>query len=153
MTIADILRSMTGVWHGNYTVLGPDRVPIERFTSQQEGRMEGTDWTEKVTYFKESADPVTRHYRAIVDGDDARFVDDEMWGTTVRAGDVGILFTFGWKARPRERIAELSMPRGDCRTRLWQHFEDERLVRLTVIEERREPGREPERWYIPPGKD
>jgi len=39
------------------------------------------------------------------------------------------------------------MPRGDYRTRLWEHFEDDPLVRLTVIEERREPGREPDRWF------
>ena len=39
------------------------------------------------------------------------------------------------------------MPRGDYRTRLWEHFEDERLVRLTVIEEHREFGKEPERWF------
>lgn len=35
------------------------------------------------------------------------------------------------------------MPRGDYRTRLSEHFEDDRLVRLTVIEERREP----DRWF------
>ena len=150
MTIADILRSMTGVWHGTYTVLGPDRTPIERFESQQQGRMEGTDWTEKVIYFKGPGRTETRHYRAIVDGDAVEFVDDELWGSTARAGDVAIVFTFGWKSRPRERIVEISMPRGDYRTRLWEHFEDDRLVRLTVIEEHREPGREPERWYEPP---
>lgn len=153
MTIADILRRMTGVWHGTYTVLDSDGKLIERFMSQQEGRMEGTNWTEKVTYFKGSADPVTRHYRAIVEGDDTCFVDQEMWGRTVRAGEVGLLFTFGWNARPRERVVELSMPRGDYRTRLWQHFEDERLVRLTLINEQREPGREPERWYTPLDKE
>lgn len=147
MTIADILRSMTGVWHGTYTVLGPDRVPIERFKSRQEGRMEGTDWTEKVTYFRGPEGVETRHYRAIVDGDRTEFVDDELWGVTNRAGDDAIVFTFGWKSRPRERIVEVSMPRGDYRTRLWQHFEDDRLARLTIIEEQREPGAEPERWY------
>jgi hypothetical protein len=149
MTIADILRSMSGVWHGTYTVLGPDRVPIERFSSQQEGRMEGTDWTEKVVYLKGPGQAETRYFHAIVDGDAVEFVDEEMWGSTVRAGDLAIVFTFGWKERPGERIVEVSMPNGDYRTRLWQHFQDDRLVRLTVIEEQRERGREPERWYQP----
>ena len=63
---------------------------------------------------------------------------------------VAIVFTFGWKSRPNERIVEISMPRGDYRTRLWEHFEGDQLVKLTVIEERREPGREPERWFKGP---
>jgi hypothetical protein len=37
-------------------------------------------------------------------------------------------------------MVEVSMPRGDCRARLRQQFEDDRLVRLTIIEE-------PERWW------
>lgn len=147
MTIADILRSMTGVWHGTYSVLGPDGAPIERFASRQEGLMEGTDWTEKVTYLKGPGRTEVRHFHAIVDGDNAEFVDEDLWGSTARAGDVAIVFTFGRKSQPRERIVEVSMPKGDYRTRLWQHFHDDRLVRLTVIEEQREPGREPERWY------
>jgi Domain of unknown function (DUF3598) len=44
-------------------------------------------------------------------------------------------------------MVEVSMPRGDCRARLRQQFEDDRLVRLTIIEEQREPGTEPERWW------
>ncbi|MGI5270046.1 hypothetical protein ACQEUU_12910 [Nonomuraea sp. CA-218870] len=79
------------------------------------------------------------------------FVDAEMWGTTSRAGDQAIVFTFGWNDRPQERIVEMSMPTAGYRTRLWQHFEDGRLSRLTVIEERRVPGAEPERWYVPVG--
>ena len=147
MTIQDILRSMHGVWHGTYTVMNPDGTVLEHFTSQQEGRIEGTDWTEKVIYRKPGRAEETRHFRAIVHGDQVQFIDDELWGDTVRAGAVGIVFTFGWKSRPKERIVEISMPKGDYRTRLWEHFEDDRLVRLTVIEEHREPGREPERWF------
>lgn len=146
MTIQDILRSMHGVWHGTYTVMKPDGTVLEHFESQQEGRMEGTDWTEKVIYRKGPKDEV-RHYHAIVDGDQVQFIDEELWGETARAGSVAIVFTFGWKSRPGERIVEISMPRGDHRTRLWEHFEGEKLVRLTVIQEQREPGREPERWF------
>ncbi|MFO1207435.1 MAG: DUF3598 family protein [Burkholderiales bacterium] len=150
MTIADILRSMYGVWHGTYTVMAPDGSRIEHFASQQEGRMEGTDWTEKVIYRKGDGKTETSYFHAVVDGDAVTFDNDTMWGSTCRAGNVAIVFTFGWKDRPRERIVEVSMPKGDYRTRLWQHFEDDRLTRLTVIEERREPGREPERWYRGP---
>lgn len=150
MTIQQILRGMHGVWHGTYTVMKPDGTVIERFASQQEGRMEGTDWTERVIYRKPGHPDEVRHFHAIVDGDRAAFVDDELWGETERAGSVAIVFTFGWKSRPAERIVEISMPRGDYRTRLWEHFENDVLVRLTVIEERREPGREPERWFTAP---
>ena len=67
MTIQSILRSMHGVWHGTYTVMKPDGTLIERFESQQEGRMEGTDWTEKVIYRKAGKPGGTRHFHAIVD--------------------------------------------------------------------------------------
>jgi len=147
MTIQELLRSMHGVWHGTYTTMAPDGTVIEHFASRQEGRMEGTDWTEKVVYIKPGDRVETRHFHAVVSGDDVSFIDDDLWGETVRAGDVAIVFTFGWKTRPQERIVEISMPRGDYRTRLWEHFEDGRLVRLTVVEEHREVGREPERWF------
>ena len=150
MTIQDILRSMHGVWHGTYTVMTPDGRVLDRFASQQEGRMEGNDWTEKVIYRRSNAEDEIRYFHAIVNGDAVSFVNDELWGETTRAGDIAIVFTFGWKSRPAERIVEISMPKGDYRTRLWEHFEQDRLVRLTAIEERREPGREPERWFTLP---
>ncbi|MGW5158193.1 DUF3598 family protein [Nonomuraea wenchangensis] len=149
MSIADILRDMSGVWEGTYTVLDATGALVERFPSRQEGRMEGTDWTEKVVYLRAGQEPAVRHYRAVVDGDAVEFVDTEMWGTTSRAGEQAIVFTFGWNHRPQERIVEMSMPQGDYRTRLWQHFEGGSLTRLTLIEERRVPGAEPERWYTP----
>ncbi len=149
MTIADILKGMHGVWNGTYTILEPGGTLIEQFPSRQEGRMEGTDWTEKVVYLKEGAEPHVMNFHAIVDGDSVQFQDTRMWGSTVRAGDQGILFTFGWHDRPQERIVELSRRSGERRTRLWQHFEDDRLVRLTVIDEERVPGAEPERWFTP----
>lgn len=147
MTIAEILAGMTGVWQGSYTVLRPDGTLIERFASSQEGLLDGPDWTEKVTYLKDGG-PVVQHFHAVVDGDDVSFGNDEIWGETARAGNM-IVFTFGWTARPGERIVECSRPDGDYRTRLWQHFENGRLSKLTLIEERRDPDQQPERWYQP----
>ena len=86
MTIQQILRSMHGVWHGTYTIMKPDGTLIERYASQQEGRMEGKDWTEKVIYRRPGRDEEVRHFHAIVDGDATRFIDDELWGETERAG-------------------------------------------------------------------
>ena len=60
MTIQELLRSMHGVWHGTYTTMAPDGTVIEHFASQQEGRMEGTDWTEKVIYRKPGGRVETR---------------------------------------------------------------------------------------------
>lgn len=147
MTIADILAGMHGVWNGTYTLLKPDGTQIERFASRQEGRMEGTDWTEKVVYLKDGQEPHEMRFHAIVDGDSVQFQDTRMWGSTVRAADQGILFTFGWHDRPNERIVELSMRSGERRTRLWQHFAGDTLTQLTVIDEERVPGAEPDRWF------
>lgn len=146
MSIADILASMTGVWEGTYTELQPDATLLKRFTSRQEGLLEGNDWTEQVTYFTEDG-PVVQRFHATVEGDLVSFGNDEIWGHTARAGEDMIVFTFGWANRPDERIVECSRPDGDYRTRLWQHFEDGKLSKLTVIEERRDPAQEPERWY------
>lgn len=146
MTIADILASMKGVWEGTYTVVSADGKLLERFPSRQEGWLDGTDWTEKVVYLKDDGE-VVQYFHAVVDGDEVAFGNDQIWGQTTRAGEQMIVFTFGWSGRPGERIVECSRPDGDYRTRIWQHFEDDRLTRITMIEERRNPGREPERWF------
>lgn len=146
MTIADILTNMIGVWEGTYTVVSPDGDVIERFSSRQEGRMAGTDWTEKVTYFKDDT-PVIQYFHATVKRDDVVFGNPEIWGETARVGDSMIVFTFGWTTRPHERIVECSVPAGDERSRIWQHFEKDRLTKLTIIREHRNRDEEPERWY------
>lgn len=146
MTIADILASMKGVWEGTYTVVSADGALLERFPSRQEGWLDGTDWTEKVVYRKPAGE-VVQHFHAVVDGDEVSFGNEEIWGRTSRAGEDTIVFTFGWANRPGEQIVECSRPDGDYRTRLWQHFENGRLAKITVIEERRDPAQQPERWY------
>jgi hypothetical protein len=138
---------MTGVWDGTYTVLKPDGSVVERFASRQEGLMSGTDWTETVVYLRDGVDPVVQHFHATVRDDDVDFDTENMWGSTSRAGEQAIVFTFGWHDRPQERIVEMSLPDGDYRTRLWQHFEGGSLSRLTLIEERRRPGGVPDPWY------
>lgn len=147
MTINDILRDkVAGVWAGSYTVLATDGSLIERFDSRQEGRMEGTTWTERVTYLRDGAEPDEHYFHATVDGDSVQFHNSDMWGETGRVGDEAIIFSFGWLARPDERIIEVTRPAGDHRSRLWQHFRDGKLTKLTIIEERRVPGAEAVRW-------
>ena len=146
-TIEQILTSMSGVWSGTYTVLRPNGEVVERFPSRQEGLMEGNDWTEKVTYLKPDTAPEVQYFHATVKGDEVAFDHPNMWGETNRAGGLAIVFTFGWKDRPHERIVEMSMPTPSYRTRLWQHFENDKLSKVTLIEEQRLPEEEPERWY------
>lgn len=147
MTINQILREkVAGVWAGTYTLLTPTGEVIETFASQQEGRMEGTSWTEKVTYLRDGQEPYAHYYHATVDGDEVTFHNGDMWGETSRIGDEAIIFSFGWDARPDERIIEVTRPAGDYRSRIWQHFTDGKLSKLTVIEEKRVPGAEAERW-------
>lgn len=147
ITINDILREkVAGVWEGSYTVLNPKGGVIERFPSRQEGRMEGTRWTERVTYLRESEGPCEQYYHATVDGDQVDFHNSNMWGQTTRVGEEAVIFSFGWHERPRERIIEVTRPEGDYRTRVWQHFFDGELSKITVIEEHRVVGAEPVRW-------
>ena len=147
MTINDILREkIAGVWAGSYTVMTPDGSLIERFDSRQEGRMEGTTWTERVTYLREGQQPDEHYFHATVEGDAVTFHNRDMWGATGRVGDEAIIFSFGWLARPDERIIEVTRPAGDRRSRLWQHFQDGVLTKLTIIEERRVPGAEAVKW-------
>jgi hypothetical protein len=147
MTINDILREkIAGVWAGTYTVLQPDGTLLERFDSRQEGRMEGTTWTERVTYLREGQEPYEHFYHATVHGDSVVFHNSNMWGETSRIGEEAIIFSFGWNERPDERIIEVSRPVGDYRTRVWQHFAKGELSKLTIIEERRVPGAEALKW-------
>ena len=147
MTINDILREkVAGVWEGSYTVLDPKGGLIERFASRQEGRMEGTQWTERVTYLREGEAPYEHYYHATVDGDHVDFHNTNMWGQTSRVGEEAVIFSFGWHERPQERIIEVTRPEGDYRTRVWQHFTDGELRKITVIEERRVAGAEAVRW-------
>lgn len=147
MTINDILREkVAGVWEGTYTVLDPSGKQLDKFPSRQEGRMEGTQWTERVIYLREGQEPYEHFYHATVDGDHVDFHNTNMWGVTSRIGDEAVIFSFGWHERPNERIIELTRPAGDYRTRIWQHFIDGKLAKLTVIEETRVPGAEPLRW-------
>ncbi len=146
-SINEILRTkVAGVWDGTYTVLDPAGSVLDHFRSRQEGRMEGTAWTEKVTYLREGQEPYQHYYHATVDGDDVQFHNTNMWGTTSRIGEEAIIFSFGWQDNPGERIIEMTRPQGELRSRVWQHFTDGELVKLTVIKERRVPGAEAERW-------
>ena len=146
-SINEILREkVAGVWAGTYTILKPTGELIEKFDSRQEGRMEGDTWTERVTYLRPGQEPYEHYYHATVDGDDVTFHNGDMWGSTSRVGDEAIIFSFGWDERPNERIIEVTRPDGDYRTRVWQHFTDGELSKLTLIEERRVPGAEAVRW-------
>lgn len=149
-TIQETLAAMTGVWKGTYTILAADGTVVERFASRQEGLLDGTDWTEKVVYLREGQEPVVQYFHAVVDGNHVQFQNDTMWGKTARAGEQGIVFQFGWKASPSEEIIEVSVPRGDHRTRIWRHLEDDQLTKVTVINEQRDLTEQPERWFTSP---
>ncbi|WP_165821297.1 hypothetical protein [Nocardioides gansuensis] len=146
-TINEILRTkVSGVWAGTYTVLTPGGQLLERFGSRQEGRMEGSTWTERVTYLREGQEPYEHYYHATVEGDEVTFHNSDMWGETSRVGSEAVIFSFGWRARPDERIIEITRPDGAYRSRVWQHFVGGELRKLTIIEERRVQGEEPVRW-------
>ena len=100
MTISDILREkIAGVWEGTYTVLDPSGKQLDHFPSRQEGRMEGTQWTERVIYLREGQEPYEHFYHATVDGDHVEFHNSNMWATS-RVGDDHLLL---WLERAPER--------------------------------------------------
>lgn len=145
-TIHQILDTIQGVWHGTYTVVSAEGEVLERFPSRQEGLLVGRDWTEKVVYLREGQEPLEQRFHAVVEDDDVTLDVEGMWGETGRAGDQGVIFRFGWDARPQEEIIEVTVPRGDHRTRVWRHLEDGALTKVTFISEWRDPDAQPEAW-------
>ncbi|MFC6152318.1 DUF3598 family protein [Nocardioides yefusunii] len=146
-SINEILTTkVAGVWEGSYTILTPSGEVLDHFASRQEGRMDGDEWYERVVYLREGQEPYEHFYRATVTGDDVRFHNTNMWGSTSRVDEEAIVFAFGWHDNPGERIIEMTRPEGDLRSRVWQHFTDGELVKLTVIKERRVVGATPVVW-------
>lgn len=147
-SLREVLTSLTGVWEGTYTHLAPDGGVLERFASRQETRLDGDRWFERIIYLRDGHSPEVLDFRARFEGDDDVVFDDAAFeGRSRLVSDRHLLFPYRWKGQPDVELVELiTLVDDDYRTRLWERFTSGALDRLTVIEERRVRGGEPEVW-------
>lgn len=145
-----LMSAIAGVWEGTYTHLHPNGELMERFASRQETRLRGTAWYERIIYRRNGQEPEVLDFRAIIDsGTEPRvtFDDDHFHGVSYLVEGRLTVFPYYWKHRTDQEIVEIIvLQTEDYRTRLWQTFENDRLVRLTVIEEERRRGQTPDEW-------
>ncbi|MBI3949678.1 MAG: DUF3598 family protein [Acidobacteria bacterium] len=147
MTLKERLFQITGVWEGTYTHLSPSGHVLDHYASRQETRLEGDRWYERIIYRWPDGRQQTLDFRAGFVGDHLRFDDPDFSGETVIVNEDILVFPYYWKDWPNVHIVEtIVLASTDYRSRLWQTFENNELVKLTVIVERRVAG-EPEIWY------
>ena len=139
--LRDILNGLTGVWEGTYSHFKTDGTLIEKYDSHQETRLVGEDWYERIVYKREGKEPETIDFRARVIDDELLFDDANFLGQTTVVNSQMLVFPYTWKDKPHLKVLELIYIVNDnYRTRTWQSFEHEKLVKTTLIEENRVPG-------------
>ncbi|GII86120.1 hypothetical protein Ssi03_41100 [Sphaerisporangium siamense] len=142
------LASVAGVWEGSYTHLTPAGAVLETYRSRQETRLDGDRWYERIIYLRDGAAPEVLDFRARFEGDDLVFDAAEFEGGARLVDGRFLLFPYRWSAEPGVEVVELVTFSGDdYKSRLWKRLRDGRLEQVTVIEEHRVPGEEPEIWH------
>lgn len=139
--LRDMLNSISGVWDGTYSHFKPDGTLIEKYACHQETRMDGDDWYERIVYKREGQPEEVLDFRAQLVGENLLFEDANFLGKTIMATPTIFLFPYTWKDKPNLKILELVyLVNENYRTRHWQHFENDRLIKTTMIEETRTPN-------------
>jgi hypothetical protein len=139
--LRQILGGVTGVWEGTYSHFEVDGTLIEKFESRQETRLVGEDWFERITYRRVNQDPEVIDFRARQVGEELLFNDSNFLGRTEVVNDRILAFPYTWKDKPHLKVLELIYIVSDnYRTRTWQSFENDKLVKFTLIEENRVIG-------------
>lgn len=139
--LRDVLNSITGVWDGTYSHFQPDGTLIEKYGSHQETRLDGNDWFERIVYKRTGEPEETIDFRATLNGENLLFEDANFLGKTILATPQMFLFPYTWKDKPNLKILELIyLVNENYRTRHWQHFESDLLVKTTLIVETRTPN-------------
>lgn len=141
MTLRERLASAAGVWEGTYTHLTPDGRTIDSFASRQETRLEGDRWFERIVYRWPDGRSQTLDFRARVGagGEEMVFDDQRFHGEAFLVGEDVLVFPYRWKDQPERHVVETVVFGADRKSRVWQTFERDELVRVTVIVERRVP--------------
>lgn len=142
------LSSVTGVWEGTYTYLSPAGAVLDAHRSRQETRLDGDRWYERVVYLRDGAAPEVLDFRARFDGDDLVFDSADFEGGARLVDGRFLVFPYRWAAEPGVEVVEIiTFADDDYKARLWQRLRDGRLDQVTVIEEHRVHGEEPETWH------
>ncbi len=146
----EILSRVAGVWKGTYVKMSLEGDVLDWFRSRQEIIVEGTDWYERVFYYKDPDRPKVLTFKAFFDENDELVFDDEKFAGRLYAPKADLMiFEYGWKDEPRVLIVEtvtLRLP--DRKFRLWQRFDGTDLESVTVIREQRVPDEMPEPWWL-----
>jgi hypothetical protein len=151
LTLKERMRQLTGVWVGTYTHLAPDARLLDRFNSRQETRLEGNDWYERVTYFWPEGDAIQFDFHAQFDaaGEEMIFDDPNFHGQMNCVTDEVYVFPYRWKTKPNNHVVETTvMVTPTYKSRVWQTFDQNELVKITFIVEHLTDDR-PEIWYPP----
>lgn len=138
MTNRERLRQAAGVWEGIYTHLTPEGQLIDQHASRQETRLEGDQWYERIIYRWPDGRQQTLDFHARLEGDQLVFDDPQFHGQLFHVTDDISIFSYYWKDRPNNRVVETIVFKGqDRKARLWQVFEGNELIKVTIIVERR----------------
>lgn len=154
MTLRERLAQYAGVWLGTYTHLTPEGQLLDQHSSRQETRLDGNTWYERVIFSWPAVDGTPARtqqvdFRAGFSklGDRMTFDDANFFGQTYVVGADIFVLPYHWKNKPDQRVVETLVCSGPTRkSRVWQSFEADRLVKVTVIDEQLS-DEQPEVWY------
>jgi hypothetical protein len=129
-----------GVWEGTYRRIRPDGSLIEEFASRQESRPDGGTWHEQITYRWADGRSKTMAFVAKLRADGVHVYDEDslLRGRTFLTGAGQVIFPYAWHDKPGVNVLEVQHYISPSRrTRVWQRFEEDQLVELTIIQELR----------------
>ncbi|MFV2019977.1 hypothetical protein [Micromonospora sp. LOL_023] len=147
VSMREYLERSLGVWDGTYTHLSPTGEVIETFDSRQELRLDGPLWYERLVHRPGTAQERISDFRG-------RLADDGtldlgmagFTGTATVLDDRALFFTGHWQ-ETGVRVDELvTMVTSDEKLRLWQRFEGDTLIGISVIRETRRADGVPADW-------
>lgn len=140
-----LLRRHQGVWEGRYTHVVP---PDWRVVATQDYRIEVETFDEGPVAYRQTSRyrhpdgraETLRYEGALRAADDRIVFDDGRIRGECWAIEPGTLYMwFAYAAAPASRVTEMIQLSADGRhrARTWHWFEDEALVKLTLVDERR----------------
>lgn len=145
MNIREYLEGSLGVWKGFYLHHDAEGALVERVESRQELRLEGDDWFERIVYHPGTDREQVHDFRGVLRGDDLDLGMEGFTGNAVMIDDTRLYFSGVYDSGLR--IDELvTIPDPDTKVRIWQRFDDARLVGMSLIQETRAHDLQPEEW-------
>lgn len=129
-----------GVWEGTYTLVDAATGEIlDRHRSRLTCRRSGDDWQQRNEYTWPGGKTEVKEFGgSFANGRSLVFDTPRLVGEAWEVDADTIVLRWVYTHAPDEKYSELiSLESDDHRARVWQHFEDGKLAKLTVIDERR----------------